>query len=1591
MKIFTHFKKERFVQAERLFTFRSSLSTKILIFICCLCVSNTLKATIKTFNVASGNWETITAWLPTGSAPANGDTVIIPAGRICFIVNAATGAQTFAALTVNGQLNVHNVLQVMPNITADTIWGTGRIQVVNENPIPLGKVWKPTIHFASTTVVQNIPYGTYDSLALDGQKSKKFVGRIRVKGFSINNSMTDVEKFITTGSCIEFIGTSSTTIPSTASFTQGSALVYDSLIINDGGSKTVVNGTFSVRKYLYIHSAAAMIITGTTALRDSSASGTGLVIAGTGAIRLTSTSSTSLPANRTWIQPVIYFGTGSQTIVSGTYDYLNGTGTGGRILSSTGDIVISGQFIQGTSVYTVGTSTVKYIGTDTQTVGQGQYYNLILSNGHKIFPTSGSVKIQGAFTPGSVTVTTTNSTIDFNGAVQNIPSFSYGNLYTTLAAGDNTKTATGNLVISDTLKITYRLYMSTFKLSGTFVVSPLGSGSLFTANTSSSPIPSGKMWMGTVTYNSTGTQTIVAGDYETLDHGSTPTNRRIFSSSDTIRIRNTLFGITATNDFVTTGSTIAYTSTANQNVKTLVYHNLIIGGSGIKSLSQDSLTVHGTLNVTSTLDLATRPMCGLLTAVTGTGIIKTSYTGSSVPAFPISRNWPVEVQYYSPTGTQRVSEGNYTNLTFIGPSRKVFLSSDTIGISGAFIIPSSGTYGITGSTVNFNGKDQSIPSFTFNNLIISGTGTKTVAGSIIAAAIQVESTLDLGIYTLSGITAQSGKGWIETQIASTAGAPVPTRAWTCGIELNGEYDQIIPAGGPFGKLKLSGSGIKAAQDNFSVSDSLIVNSQLELGTYTLSTGGTLKTHGKGLVRIANTSNTPIPAAITWSPQMHYYANSGVQNIMGGIYSDLRISSSVLVDAQKRMSGSVTVNDSLILDVSTVLNVKSNTLTVNGYLYYEDIISNRIFTDEYSSVVIGGNTGDNAGDLNLSIVEDGYRSVGNFTLNRPGGSVSLGNGKMGVHGTLNVQNGILHTNDNLVLVSNSSGTANTGPLLSGADITGVVAVQRYIPPVTRRWRFISSPVSGSTLTTLQNSMYVTGTGNAANGFDSTLSSIASVFSYNETVTTGDYNTGWVAASNINNSVTTGTGYRVFIRGDRSDPGRLNGTVTTQNEVTINWQGPLNKGNISMPVTFTSSGNASNDGWNFVGNPYASPYNWNAFYDAGTNFTNLSSIVYVLDASCYCYKSYNASSNAGTLTNGIIPAGAGFWVKATAASPTLTLTEQFKTSTSPINTIFKTTSEETFTIRLIADSISYDEVLIKYLDGSQRTKDSFDIQKLAASVINIGTYGSDNEPLSLSSRPPVTTNDTIRLKVQSGTSGTFTMQFMNSTVQDQVYLFDTYTSQVINLKTTNQYTFTITTTIPSSQGLNRFYIVVSNSTSLPVELLSFTAKKTSAKQVQLNWITGLELNNDRFEIERSADNETFEKLSEINGRGNTTSVSSYQYIDKTPQELNYYRLKQTDKDGKFTYSQTRVINMRITSIESMSVTVYPNPVANTLTIETQDNAFSGYRLFNETGRLILSKSLNQSRESIRMDQLATGTYYLEITDQNHCSAIERIVKQ
>ncbi len=127
-----------------------------------------------------------------------------------------------------------------------------------------------------------------------------------------------------------------------------------------------------------------------------------------------------------------------------------------------------------------------------------------------------------------------------------------------------------------------------------------------------------------------------------------------------------------------------------------------------------------------------------------------------------------------------------------------------------------------------------------------------------------------------------------------------------------------------------------------------------------------------------------------------------------------------------------------------------------------------------------------------------------------------------------------------------------------------------------------------------------------------------------------------------------------------------------------------------------------------------------------------------------------------------------------------------------------------------------------------------------------------------------------------------------------------------------------------GLNNFsdFTGNGNGTPLPISLLNFNAQVV-LDHVDLTWSTATETNNDFFTIERSENGIDFKELAQLPGAGNSNQLLNYKLIDEQPYDgVSYYRLKQTDYDGKYSYSEIRTVDISATTVQN-NLSVYPNP--------------------------------------------------------------------
>lgn len=187
-------------------------------------------------------------------------------------------------------------------------------------------------------------------------------------------------------------------------------------------------------------------------------------------------------------------------------------------------------------------------------------------------------------------------------------------------------------------------------------------------------------------------------------------------------------------------------------------------------------------------------------------------------------------------------------------------------------------------------------------------------------------------------------------------------------------------------------------------------------------------------------------------------------------------------------------------------------------------------------------------------------------------------------------------------------------------------------------------------------------------------------------------------------------------------------------------------------------------------------------------------------------------------------------------------------------------------------------------------------------------------------------------------------------------------------------------------------------LPIELVYFDALVIE-NTIQLTWITASEINNDYFTIERSVDAKTWETVHTVNGAGNSNQIIEYTETDFNPLSgISYYRLKQTDFDGRFEYFNIVPVKYS-SSDEDDDLSIFPNPVR-------QGENISIKHSFNSTdevlvvlrdlqGKEFYSKIyINTSKNELigfPIDyEIPKGIYFIVATSENKIHSKKLIIK-
>lgn len=179
------------------------------------------------------------------------------------------------------------------------------------------------------------------------------------------------------------------------------------------------------------------------------------------------------------------------------------------------------------------------------------------------------------------------------------------------------------------------------------------------------------------------------------------------------------------------------------------------------------------------------------------------------------------------------------------------------------------------------------------------------------------------------------------------------------------------------------------------------------------------------------------------------------------------------------------------------------------------------------------------------------------------------------------------------------------------------------------------------------------------------------------------------------------------------------------------------------------------------------------------------------------------------------------------------------------------------------------------------------------------------------------------------------------------------------------------------------------TMAVSLLSFDAYKKGESLALLEWVTVYESNSSHFVVERSKNAKHFEALGTVKSlayNGNSTQKLTYNFSDTKPLHgNNFYRLKQYDFNGSFTYSPVRSLWFDAQS----NIKVYPNPADAILYIEGLEGT-EEIRLYDAIGRLVLSTKSSETTTTIHLERLTPGTYILKIEGEGK-NVQHKIVKE
>ncbi|MBX7093214.1 MAG: hypothetical protein K1X56_00710 [Flavobacteriales bacterium] len=415
-----------------------------------------------------------------------------------------------------------------------------------------------------------------------------------------------------------------------------------------------------------------------------------------------------------------------------------------------------------------------------------------------------------------------------------------------------------------------------------------------------------------------------------------------------------------------------------------------------------------------------------------------------------------------------------------------------------------------------------------------------------------------------------------------------------------------------------------------------------------------------------------------------------------------------------------VNGNFTVNASRSFSMNGFDFSVGG-----NFANSGTFTVSTGNVTFNGTSAQN-------VTSSSAIAFNNVTFNNASG-VNVNSGTYTISGVMTVSAGNVNTGSNLItLLSNAGSTARIAPVTG--SISGSMTIQRFISARSAGYSDMSSPVVSSTFQDWDNELLLIYPYNPPGSYPSQ-------WSYNE-----DVQFDYVPITSAATALTPGVGYEVYLDSD--------GGYTTFNATTLTTVGTPNTGAVNVTVTRV------NDGWNLVGNPFASYVSINTLRSQNSGEIAATWGFYDETISDFSYT-----------TGGEVAPHQGFWVESNLASTTLTFNETAKTTTT--SSTFRNSEEVRLALKLESEGLTkftsstYFEFLgntsTEYEQGTDVTFKKVPHQHAPA----LYSYSTDGKALRIS-KMPFELEKQIPLEYNVGIEGFYTLSINDMSIaQDLGY--------------------------------------------------------------------------------------------------------------------------------------------------------------------------------------------------------------------------------